>query len=248
MLAGLQADTVREIEKGLRTKPRFTTLRKLADALGVEPASLTNYVATALGEKTEALPSEPSSQTSVSGGILALTADPVTRVADYRRCLEAAEGEIFISGTSMISLSEDSAELLGEKLINGSEVKLLIADPDWIQANPQVLTFISADERRKTFHLEIRNSIAKLESMKIDLPTDACARFAMRAYRTFFPYIVTGFRNQDRGQAVVEITDYLPERFRPRLTLQHLGTDCLFAMVYDKFSSLWNSHLTSGVF
>lgn len=246
--ADVTPDTIREIEKGIRTKPHLTTLRKIADALEVEAAILTRYVSRAQRDESPRGRAGLQSQIAVHESILALTLDPATRVADYRRCLEIASGEIFISGTSMISLSEDSADLLGKKVVDGSEVKLLIADPDWLEASPGILTFIQEEERRRIFHLEIRNSIGKLESVKRELPEDLRSRFIMRTYRSFFPYIVTGFVDGHSGQAIVEITDYLPERFRPRFTLENRGEECFFGMVYDKFCSLWASSLTDEVF
>jgi hypothetical protein len=59
------------------------------------------------------------------------------RISDYKKCLIEAKGECFITGTSMIHLSEDSGDILIEKAKHGN-VKLLILDPDWIEKNNQI--------------------------------------------------------------------------------------------------------------
>jgi hypothetical protein len=67
---------------------------------------------------------------------------------DYKNCLLEAEGDCFISGTSMIHLSEDSNDILKDKLYTG-EVYLLILDPDWIESNSSILTFIKDEKINK---------------------------------------------------------------------------------------------------
>jgi hypothetical protein len=45
----------------------------------------------------------------------------------------------------MIHLSEDSGDILIEKAKHGN-VKLLILDPDWIEKNNQILTFLDYEQ------------------------------------------------------------------------------------------------------
>ena len=57
-----------------------------------------------------------------------------------------------------------------------------------------------------------------------------------------FPYIVTGYLDQNKSKAIVEITDYIPSQKRPRFTLKAVKEkDCLFAQVKSKFEELWSS-------
>jgi hypothetical protein len=144
-------------------------------------------------------------------------------------CLAA--GDCFISGTSMIHLTEDSSDILRDKLLTG-DVYLLILDPDWIESNSCLLTFIQ----------EIR----KLNQLRKSLPQKLIPRLQIKTYSTVFPYIVTGFDNGETGKLVFEITDYIPEKNRPRFTLNKIkGQHTLFEQVKNKFFSIWNNQYIS---
>lgn len=165
------------------------------------------------------------------------------RVSDYKKCLMEASGTVFITGTSMISLSEDSGDLLIEKATNG-KVQLLILDPYWIEVNSQILTFLEYEEDRREFSFEIRNSIRKLNALKRKLPPSMKPNMTIKSYKTLFPYIITGYENkkENTGKMVVEITDYMPEKFRPRFTLQkNSHNNNLYNIIKKKFYSLWNN-------
>jgi AraC-like DNA-binding protein len=169
------------------------------------------------------------------------------RISDYKNCLTEAKGECFITGTSMVHLSEDSSDLLIEKAKKGI-VNLLILDPDWIEKNSNLLTFIDNKEDRKEFNFEIKNSIRKLKALKRNLPDKVSNNITIKTYSTIFPYIITGYDNRTYGKMVVEITDYLPEKNRPRLTLIKNEGDNLYTIIKSKFYSLWNnSNLTKEV-
>jgi hypothetical protein len=47
-------------------------------------------------------------------------------------------------------------------------------------------------------------------------------RLKIKTYSAIFPYIITGFDNGETGKSVVEITDYIPEKNRPRFTLHKI--------------------------
>lgn len=176
-----------------------------------------------------------------NNGISKLTDSPNDRILDYKNCLLEAEGVCFISGTSMIHLAEDSNDILKEKLTEG-KVYLLILDPDWIEIYYPILTFIKDKEDRQEFHFEIRNSIRKLNQLRKSLPQELIAHLKIKTYRTIFPYIITGFDNGAIGKLVVEITDYIPEKNRPRFTLQKIkGKHTLYDQVKKKFFSIWNN-------
>jgi len=162
------------------------------------------------------------------------------RISDYKNCLMEATGECFITGTSMVHLSEDSGDVLIEKVKNGY-VKLLILDPDWIEKHSEILTFLDCEEDRKEFSYEIRNSIRKLKAIKRNLPDNLENKIIIKTYSTIFPYIVTGYENKDYGKMVVEITDYVPERFRPRFTLHKNKGNDLYDIIKRKVYSLWNN-------
>jgi hypothetical protein len=200
------------------------------------------------GEAQKSGPTEGKASEANGFGIIKCTANPHDRVADYKKLLIEASGDIFISGTSMISLSEDSADLLAKKVREGSQIRLLIINPDWIRENFFLLSFLPNDETRKRFYLEVLNSIAKLQDITARLPSECRDRYRLKSYRTLFPYIITGFRSSDGGKCVMEITDYLPQRDRPRFTLETVGQDNFFDMVLNKFNALWESDLSEVVF
>lgn len=184
-----------------------------------------------------------------SRGIMHVTGSNDNRIQEYKQCLLEAAGDCFISGTSMIHLSDDSKDLIRRKIEDGVTFRLLIMDPAWIKQNSHFLTFLPTSSSRESFHLEIENSIAKLLDIYRSLPSSHRTRLQIRKYKTFFPYIVTGFQLRSDGKLVVEITDYLPEAKRPRFTLHATGSDdALFAQVKQKFDSLWdNSELAEEV-
>lgn len=162
------------------------------------------------------------------------------RISDYKSCLLEAKGECFITGTSMVHLSEDSSDILVDKVKSGC-VKLLILDPDWIEKHNEILTFFDCEEDRKEFSNEIKNSIRKLKAIKRGLPEEFQNRIDIRTYSTIFPYIVSGYENKECGKMVVEITDYIPERFRPRFILHRNKDNDLYDIIKRKVYSLWNN-------
>jgi transcriptional regulator with XRE-family HTH domain len=228
---GVSVNYVSEVERGNKKISDPNTLRRLCDLLQIPlwKMGLANYD-----------PFDPSTEFDGSGyGILKLTDSPDDRIADYKNCLLEATGDCLISGTSMIHLSEDSGYLLKEKLVTGS-VSLLILDPSWISTNASILTFIADKEDREEFHFEIRNSIRKLKEVRKSVSPELASRLRIKTYSTIFPYIITGFDAGEEGKLVVEITDYVPDKFRPRFTLTKQDNGTFYEQVKRKFFSLWN--------
>ncbi len=260
-MAHIKLATLKDIESGRRV-PRFQTIRKLATALEISPEELVAELAhrlpdLAAHDKGGASAGRQLLAENIAGedaspagdcGIIKSAVNPHDRVADYKQLFLEAHGDIFVSGTSMISFSEDSASLIPAKVQNGSCIRLLIIDPQWIEDNCHLLSFLPSVAARQHFHLEVLNSIAKLRAVYNTLPEEGKQRYRLKAYRTVFPYIATGFRHAGGGKCVVEITDYLPQRERPRFTLSATGQRSFFNMVLQKFETLWNSDLAETVF
>ncbi|SFX65963.1 Transcriptional regulator, contains XRE-family HTH domain [Thermoactinomyces sp. DSM 45891] len=232
---GVSVNYVSDIERGIKNITDVKTLRCLCGILHIPPwkMGLSDYD-----------PFNPQ-QITHSGynhyGIIKVTDSPIDRILDYKNCLLEAKGECFISGTSMIHIAEDSSDILKEKLYIGN-VHLLLLDPDWIETNYSILTFMSDEEDRQSFHYEIRNSIRKLNQLRKSLPQDIAPRLKIKTYSTIFPYIMTGFDNGDTGKLVVEILDYVPEKRCPRFTLnKNNDRNSLFEQVKDKFLSMWHN-------
>lgn len=237
---GVSLNYVSDVERGKKIITNIQTLRRLCDLLNIPlwKVGLSDYD-----------PFNPkSSKGQISGlndyGIIKLTNSAIDRIFDYKNCLLEAKGNCFISGTSMIHLTEDSSEILREKLQTGN-IYMLILDPDWIQQNSSILTFIDEDARQD-FHFEIRNSIRKINQLRKSLPQELISRLKIKTYTTIFPYIMTGYDNGETGKIVFEITDYIPEKNRPRFTLKKINDqNSFFDQVKSKFFSIWNNHSIS---
>jgi transcriptional regulator with XRE-family HTH domain len=236
---GVSANYVSDVERGIKKISDLQTVRKLCKLLQIP------FWRVGLSEYDPFRPTHSSYNEFNHIGIMKLTDESNDRILDYKECLLEADGDCFISGTSMIHLAEDSSDILKEKLLMG-EVFLLILDPDWITSNFSIVTFLEDEEDRKDFHYEIRNSIRKLNQLRKSLPSELMPRLKIKTYSTIFPYIITGFDNGETGKLVVEITDYIPEKNRPRFTLNKIkGEHTLFEQIKKKFYSLWNNETVS---
>lgn len=182
-------------------------------------------------------------------GLIKFTNSSSDRIFDYKNCLMQGRGDFFISGTSLLHISEDSSDILLDKIESGSNIKILAMDPSWIRDQWKVLTFLANDEDKKKFYLEIENSLSKISDVANRAKRYGDGRIELKLYSTFFPYIVTGYMDfEDRaGQLVVEITDYLPEKNRPRIVAVNRHNNCPYSFVQQKFESLWNSKLSKRV-
>jgi hypothetical protein len=185
---------------------------------------------------------------SIGHGIVKITSSRDSRIEDYKRCLLEASGRCFISGSSAIHLSDDSADLLARKLTQGVKIDLLIMSPDWAAENSKIFIWIGPD-LRASFHQEIRRSIEKLRAMWQGLAPAAQANFRLKTYATVFPLIITAYEDGARGRMVTEITDMLAEPRRPRFTVRKTASDPdLFSLFKEKYESIWsNAGLTKDV-
>ena len=236
---GVSVNYVSDVERGIKKITNPQTLRNLCNILQIPLWKM------GLSEFDPFASPETEQTQFLYNGLTKLTDSANDRISDFKVCLLESEGDCFISGTSMIHLAEDSGYLLEEKL-NLGKVYLLILDPDWIEQNSSILTFIQDEQYRQQFHYEIRNSIYKLNQIRESLSPKLTPRFQIKTYRTIFPYIMTGFDNGETGRLVVEITDYLPENHRPRFTLHK--NHIFYEQVKNKFFSLWhNKSLTKEI-
>lgn len=128
--------------------------------------------------------------------------------------------EIFIGGTSLLSISTASRDLLREKVLSGVTVKLLLMDPQ----SPVVDLISRQAHGKSTFLNEIKTSILLLQTLQEELEnieSPAKGRFLVHTYR-FIPshsFISLDVR-EPGGIIVADIGPYLGRNFqRPSMVL-----------------------------
>ena len=224
---GMDVSAIKRWEKGSAT-PQPNVRRALAAALGISMGDLAVLLKGDFGAEA---------------GIVKLSCQRDDRISDYKGCLLGATGEILVSGTSLLHITEDSLGLLAKKL-ETCTMRFVMMDPDWIERNAEVLTFLRIDGAKRRFRYEIDASIDRLRDLQSILSKGQRHSLRARAYSTIFPYILTGYLANDPGDSriVVEITDYIPSEMRPRFTVVPSGSEQgLFEIVVAKFEELWNS-------
>lgn len=113
--------------------------------------------------------------TDAATGIEHLSCEREDRISEYKQCLVAATGEVLISGTTLLHITEDSLGLLAQKL-EACSLRILLIDPDWIEQNANVLTFLRMEGARKRFRYEIDASIDRLRDLRAQMGADwACS-------------------------------------------------------------------------
>lgn len=87
------------------------------------------------------------------------------RAYSFETLFKDVKREIFIGGTSLLSIATSSRELIKEQVLKGVDVRLLLMDPD-----SQVVDFIAHQGRGKpTFKNEIRTSLLLLQKLQDEL-------------------------------------------------------------------------------
>ena len=83
----------------------------------------------------------------------------------FNKLFQKAQRDIFIGGTSLLSISTASRDLLKERVLSGINVKLLLMDP-----NSKVAELITKQGRGKsTFVNEIKTSLLLLQKLQEDI-------------------------------------------------------------------------------
>ena len=101
----------------------------------------------------------------------------------FQSLFKDVKREIFIGGTSLLSISTGSRDLLREKALNGITVKLLVIDPD-----SEIVEIITRQIGGKsTFRNEIKTSLLLLQKLQEEIEeTDPSAKgkFLVHTYKT----------------------------------------------------------------
>ena len=94
------------------------------------------------------------------------------RAFTFERLFKKVQKEIFIGGTSLLSISTSSRELLKEKVLQGINVKLLLMDP----FSPVVELITRQGSGKATFANEIKTSLMLLQKMQEEIEHEKTKR------------------------------------------------------------------------
>jgi hypothetical protein len=104
------------------------------------------------------------------------------RSMSFENLFKQVDKELFIGGSSLLSIATSSAELLKQKVLNGINVRLLLMDP-----NSYVVEIITRHGKGKaTFLNEIRTSLMLLQKVAHEI--DSEPGFSARGKLTVHTY------------------------------------------------------------
>lgn len=157
----------------------------------------------------------------------------------FQNLFKDVKREIFIGGTSLLSISTGSRELLKEKTLNGITVKLLVIDPD-----SEVVEIITRQIGGKsTFRNEIKTSLLLLQKLQEEIEeTDPSAKgkLLVHTYKTIPSH---SFISVDEGNSggfmIADIGPYLG-RNNPRPSMMLIKKkNGLYEYYRDLNRTLW---------
>jgi hypothetical protein len=128
--------------------------------------------------------------------------------------------EIFIGGTSLLSISTGSRELLREKVLSGITVKLLVIDPD-----SEIVNIITRQiGGNATFRNEIKTSLLLLQKLQGEIEEDdpsAKGKLQVHTYKTIPSHSFIAVDVEESGGFIIaDIGPYLGRNHaRPSLML-----------------------------
>ena len=138
----------------------------------------------------------------------------------FQTLFKGVKREIFIGGTSLLSISTGSRELLREKVLSGITVKLLVINPD-----SEIVDIITRQVGGKaTFKNEIKTSLLLLQKLQdeiAEVDPSAKGRLLVHTYKTIpsHSFIATDV-NESGGFIIADIGPYLGRNHaRPSLML-----------------------------
>jgi hypothetical protein len=138
----------------------------------------------------------------------------------FQSLFKDVKREIFIGGTSLLSISTGSRELLREKALNGITVKLLVIDPD-----SEIVEIITRQIGGKsTFRNEIKTSLLLLQKLQEEIEeTDPSAKgkLLVHTYKTIPSHsFISVDEGSSSGFMIADIGPYLGRNHpRPSMML-----------------------------
>lgn len=138
----------------------------------------------------------------------------------FQNLFKDVKREIFIGGTSLLSISTGSRELLREKALNGITVKLLVIDPD-----SEIVEIITRQIGGKaTFRNEIKTSLLLLQKLQEEIEEadpSAKAKLLVHTYKTIPSHsFISVDERSSSGFMIADIGPYLGRNHqRPSMML-----------------------------
>lgn len=127
----------------------------------------------------------------------------------FEGLFEKVKKEIFIGGTSLLSISTASRDLLREKVLKGIDIKLLLMDPE-----SKVVEMITRQGSGKaTFANEIKTSLLLLQKLQEEIaeaPSVKKGRFLVHTYEIIPSHSFIALdSNETGGMIIADIGPYL---------------------------------------
>ncbi len=138
----------------------------------------------------------------------------------FQNLFKDVKREIFIGGTSLLSISTGSRELLREKALNGITVKLLVIDPD-----SEIVEIITRQIGGKaTFKNEIKTSLLLLQKLQEEIEEanpSAKGKLQVNTYKTIPSHsFISVDEGSSNGFMIADIGPYLGRNHpRPSMVL-----------------------------
>jgi hypothetical protein len=134
------------------------------------------------------------------------------RAHSFEKLFRGVQGEIFIGGTSLLSISTNSRELLKERVLRGITVKLLLMNP----YSPAAKMIDQQGGDRSTFINEVKTSLLLLEKLLNEIeqepprPKDVRGQFLVHLYDEIPSHsFISLDAGQPWGMVIADIGPYL---------------------------------------
>jgi hypothetical protein len=163
------------------------------------------------------------------------------RATSFEILFKNVKREIFIGGSSLLSISTSSRELLKEKMLDGVNVKLLLMNPD----SPVVELITKQSGGKATFLNEIRTSLLLLQKVhheiKLEGGEKAAGKLKVHIYDTIPSHsFISVDASDSSGIIVADIGPYLG-RSMPRPSMMvHKKKDGMYGYWQEMNDLMWD--------
>ena len=157
----------------------------------------------------------------------------------FQKLFKKVKHEIFIGGTSLLSISTGSRDLLKEKALSGVSVKLLLMDPQ----SEVVKLIMKQGGGKQTFFNEIKTSILLLQKLQEEIDESTFpnnGKLIIHTYQTIPSHsFISLDASESSGIIIADIGPYLGKNSpRPSMTMINKKGG-LFDYYRDLNNALW---------